>query len=169
MPRVDEAHRDARAQLKGLLVVIDHQIVQRQLGVLHGIQRLHRRPAGTAALLVGPLGIALLNVGAVQQHDAHQLAGEAAGIDLSGVAPLVKQGDASGMVDMGMGSEHIIHLAGCKGQLVVVNLVPALLQAAVHQDPLAAGVDAVAAAGDRAGSTVKCQLHNFKLLYPSDG
>ena len=150
---------DAGAQLKGLIIIVNFHAVQRQLGVLGGVQGLHHGTACTLALLVGPLGVALLNVGAVHQHDVHQLGGQPGGIHLTGVAHFIKERNSSGVVDVGMGGEHIIHLAGMERQLVVVDLIPALLQAAVDEDALAAGLQTMTAAGNGTGSTIKRQLH----------
>jgi hypothetical protein len=69
------------------------------------------------------------------------------------------------VVDVGVGGEHDVHLAGMEGQLVFFDLVPALLQAAVNEDALAAGVDAMAAAGDGTGCTKKRQFHGKFLLF----
>ena len=52
-----------------------------------------------------------------------------------------------------------INAAGVKGQRGVVDLVPALLQAAVHQDMLAVDLQTMAAAGDALVSAEKAQLH----------
>ena len=53
------------------------------------------------------------------------------------VKPLLhQQGDAAGVVDVGVGDHHGVDVPGGKVQLLVVLLVPALLQAAVHQNLL---------------------------------
>ena len=150
---------DAGAQLKGLVVIVDLDVVQGQLGVLGGIERLHHGATGPLALLVGPLSVALLNVGAVHQHDIHQLGGQTGGVHLTGVAHFIKDRHSPGVVDVGMGSKHIIHLAGMEGQLVVVDLITTLLQTAVNEDALAAGLQTMTAAGNSTGSTIKRQLH----------
>ena len=71
---------------------------------------------------------------------------------------------------MGVGHQHHINAAGVKGQRGVVDLVPALLQAAVHQDMLAVDLQTMAAAGNAPVSAVKTQLHgenSFFLIVPS--
>ena len=64
---------------------------------------------------------------------------EAGGEDLPLKALLDQQGDAAGVVDVGVGDEHIVDASlGAKCRHRVVSLVPALLQAAVDEDLLAA-------------------------------
>ena len=63
---------------------------------------------------------------------------------------------------MGVGDEHIVDVARGKGQGAVVHLVPALLQAAVDEDALAAYLQTMAAAGDALVSAEKTQLHGVR-------
>ena len=49
-------------------------------------------------------------------------------------------------------------------QIVIVNLIPPLLQAAINQNPLPVDLQAVAAAGDALVRSVKTQLHGMALL-----
>ena len=63
-----------------------------------------------------------------------------------------------------MGDQHEINAASRKGQGRIVHLVYTLLQAAVHQNALAAYLQAVAAAGDALIGTVKTELHTRDLL-----
>ena len=65
------------------------------------------------------------------------------------------------MVDMGMGDEDIINGVGRKGEFRIGDLVPALLQAAVHQDALAVHFQAMAAACDALIRAVKIKLHQM--------
>ena len=156
---VHKANFYALAQLNDLAVLHRHQVFRDLRGVGHGVQRLHRGPAGPLALLVLPLGIHLLDVGRVLEHDGHQLAGQAGGKDLPLKALLDEQGDAAGVVDVRVGDDHIVDVIRRKVQHGVVSLVLALLQAAVDEDLLAADFHAVAAARDGLGRPEKGEFH----------
>ena len=161
MARVVEPDLDSLAQLEGLAVLIGANELKSRLGVGHGVQGLHRLPAGPLALLVLPLGVALLDVGGVPQHDGHELPGETGGDDLAVKALLDQQGDAAGVVDVGMGDQYIVDIAGGEVQRVVVVLIPALLKAAVDEDLGPVDFQTVAAAGDRVGRAEKGQFHQI--------
>lgn len=66
---------------------------------------------------------------------------------------------------MGVGHQHHINAAGVKGQRGVVDLVPALLQAAVHQDMLAVDLQTMAAAGNAPVSAVNAASWRKLLLF----
>lgn len=74
-------------------------------------------------------------------------------------ALLDQQRDTAGMIDMGVSHQHIVDLARMEGQAGVIDLVPALLQAAVNEDVLAAHLQTMAAAGDTLICSVKAQFH----------
>ena len=65
---------------------------------------------------------------------------------------------------MGVGDHHIINVGRGEIQLVVVPLVPALLEPAVHQHLVPIGLNAVAASGDCLGRAKKCKLQLKALL-----
>ena len=132
------------------------------LGVGHGIQGLLLRPAGPAVLAVFILGVALLDVGGVLEHDAHELSREPGGENAALEAVFDEHGHPAGVVDVGVGDEHIVDAARGKGQGAVVHLVPALLQSAVDEDALAAYLQTMAAAGDALVSAEKTQLHGVR-------
>ena len=164
MSGVHKPDLDAGEQGKPLLVFAALQMAQGGLGILHRIKGLHQRTARPAALLIGPVGVALLDMGAVQQHNPHQVPGEPGGYHRAVIAQLTQQREAAGVVDVGVGHQNAVHLAGGKGTIVVLHLVPALLETAVYQNALSASVNTMAAAGDRAGSAEKCQLHKSVIL-----
>ena len=133
-------------------------------GVLHRVDGLHN---GTARALVAPvliLGVRLLDVGAVDQHDLHQPGSEPGGPDLAGEALAHQHGDAPAVVNMGMGDQDIVNGIGRKGQLVVIDLILPLLQAAVDQDALSVDLQTVAAAGNAFIRSKETQLHGMALL-----
>ena len=73
------------------------------------------------------------------------------------VAVVKKAADymAAGVVNVGVGDNHIVDIARRKVQGVVVVLIPSLLKAAVYQDLFFIYLQAVAAAGDCVGCTEK--------------
>ena len=155
MARVHEAQADSFAQIYQLVVLTGGHQLQGRLGVCDGVEGLHRRPARPLALLVLPLGVGLLDVSGVPQHDGHELPRQAGGNDLAVEALLDQQGNAAGVVDVGMGDNDIVDISGGEVQHPVVPLVSALLEAAVDEDLLAAHLQAVAASGDRLGRAKK--------------
>ena len=69
------------------------------------------------------------------------------------------------MVNVGMGEQKGLDLAGGTGQAGVLIDVPALFHAAVHKKAVPAGFHQGAAAGHFPGSAQKCQLHGADLLW----
>ena len=160
MPCVGKADADALAQFHILAVFAGGDVLLHIFRILNGIQRLHLGGAGTGRLAVFPLGVGLLNVGGVQQHDVHEVGRHTGGEDAALEALLHQHGHPAGMVDMGVGNEHEVDTAGMEGQGFVVHLVTPLLQAAVDQDVFAVDLQTVTAAGHALVSAVKAQLHN---------
>ena len=166
---VHEADLAALEELDGLAVFGGDQVVGHLKGVFHGVQRLHRGPACAHPLLVLVLGLHLLDVGRVLEHDVQQLAGEAGGEDLPLEALLDEQGHPAGVVDVGMGDDDVINIVGGKVQNRVVPLVLSLLEAAVDEDLLSAHFHAVAAAGDSLGCAEKGQFHEQRAPFSIEG
>ena len=164
MARVPEPGLHPGAHLEDLAVLPGLDQLQGGLSVGQGVQGFHVGPAGPAALLVLPLGVALLDVGRVPEHDGHELGGEAGGVDGPGEPLFGQQGNAARVVDVGVGDQHRVDIARGEVQGVVVVLVPALLQSAVDEELLPPHLQAVAAAGNRVGGAEKGQLHGFDLL-----
>ena len=128
-------------------------------GILHRVQRFLHGAARPLVLTVFILGVALLNMGGVLQHDIQQIRRQASGEDTALKTLLDQQGDTAGVVDMGVSHQHIVDLARMEGQAGVIDLVPALLQAAVNEDTLAAHLQTMAAAGNTLICSVKAQFH----------
>ena len=133
-------------------------------GVLDGVQRLHTGRAGALRLAVLPLGVLLLDMGGVQQHDVQQVSRQAGGDDAALESLLDEHGDAAGVVDMGVGHQHIVDAVCRKGELGVGDLVPALLQSAVHQNTLTVHFQTVAAASHTLIGAEKAELHKSSSL-----
>ena len=104
-------------------------------------------------------------MGRVPQHDGQKLPRQAGAVDVAGEALLHQQGNAAGVVDVGVGDQAVIDLAGGEVQGVVVVLVPALLQAAVDEDLPAVDFQTVAAPRDSVGRAEETQLHTSVLLF----
>ena len=167
---IDELRRHALHHRNVLAVFAGLDKLPHPQGIGHGVDRLHLRPSGALVLAVLVLRVLLLDMGGVLEHNVQQIGGQAGGNDLTLKAVFDEHGDAAGVVDMGVGHQHHINAAGVKGQRGVVDLVPALLQAAVHQDMLAVDLQTMAAAGNAPVSAVKTQLHgenSFSLIVPS--
>ena len=162
MARVDKHRVHPVAQVDGLVIFAGVNKLRHPLGVGHGIQGLLLRPAGPAVLAVFILGVALLDVGGILEHDAHELSREPGGENTALEAVFDEHGHPAGVVDVGVGDEHIVDAARGKGQGAVVHLVPALLQSAVDEDALAAYLQTMAAAGDALVSAEKTQLHGVR-------
>ena len=67
--------------------------------------------------------------------------------------------DHTGMVDVCMGGQHPVDLAGCHRDGLVLVYVLALFHAAVDQKALSSRFDQSAAAGDLMVRAQKCDLH----------
>ena len=157
--RVDEGGLHALAHVHGLVIFAGLQKFRHPHGIRHGIQRLHVGAARTLVLAVLILGVALLNVGGVRQHDIQQVGRQPGGDDLPLEAVLDQHGDPAGVVDMGVSHQHRVDAAGMEGQRGVVHLVPSLLQATVDENMLSVYLQTMAAAGDALVSAEKAQLH----------
>ena len=144
---VHKACFDARGKLDALVVLHAPEQAAGGFGVLHGVHRLYRLCAGALALAVFPLGFKLLNMRRVPQHDAAQLHGGDGGVDPAPEAVVRQQRQKAGMVDMGMGDEHKVDLAGGYGQGLVLVHIFALLHAVVDEESLPCRFQHGAAAG----------------------
>ena len=158
--RVDALHLHTLAQIHLLAVFAGGDEFLHPQGILHGVKRLHHRPAGPEVLAVFILRVGLLDMGRVLEHDVHKLGGEAGGENAALEALLYQQGNAAGVVDVGVGHQDIVNIACMEGQAAVIHLVPALLQAAVDEDLLAVYLQAMAAAGNALVSAEKMQFHS---------
>ena len=116
MAGVNELGRDTLAQLHRLAVLTLGQKLRHTHGIGHGIDGLHQGAAGTGVFLILILGVTLLNVGRILQHNIQQVRRQAGGHDTAGKALLDEHGHAAGMVDMGVGHQHIVDGVGGKGQ-----------------------------------------------------
>ena len=168
MARVGEADAHAGADVDVLTVLAHLNQLQGRLGIGEGVQGLHDGTTGALTFLVGPLGVALLNVGGVAQHDAEQLPGQTGGVDGAGEALLDQQRHPAGVVDVGVGDDDVVDLVGGEGQGVVVVFVPTLLQTAVDEQFGSVDFQTVTAARDGMGGAEECKFHTKtpSISYP---
>ena len=159
MAHIHKAGFNARCKLEALLIGLAHKQLHGCFSILHSIHRFHRFCAGALALAVFPLRFKFLNMGRVPQHDAAQLHRGVRGIDLAAEAVAHQQRQHTGMVDVCMGGQHPVDLAGCHRDGLVLVYVLALLHAAVDQKALPSRFDQSAAAGDLMVRAQKCDLH----------
>ena len=127
VPRVLKPGPHPVGDLHKLAVAAGGQQGQDPLRVLHGVEGLHPLVAGAATLAVFPLGVHLLDVGAVAQHDGEEATGGVDGVDLALKAVLYQQRQPAGVVDVGVGDQHRVDAGGGEGELLVVLFVPPLL------------------------------------------
>ena len=147
VPHVHEPCFDARGKLNALAVLHAQEQAAGGFGVLYGVHGLHRLCAGALALAVFPLGFKFLNMRRVPQHNAAQLHRRDGGVDPASEAVVRQQRQKTGMVDMGMGDEHKVDLAGGYGQGLVFVHIFTLLHAVVDEKPLPCRFQHGAAAG----------------------
>jgi len=102
-------------------------------------------------------------MGAVKQHDRSEASGSMSGVDRAFKTIFYQLGQASAVVDVGMGQDYTVYLPGIKEEHAVaddISRVAALEQSAVQQD-LEAIVESkqVAGAGDLAGCPAEFDVH----------
>ncbi|MCY1175466.1 hypothetical protein D9M73_157080 [compost metagenome] len=116
---------DRTTQLQGLL------------GVLLGIERGGRRAAETGAPFALPLGILLLDMRRVHEHQFEEIAGGLRGVDRSLVALFDQTRQQSAVVEMGMGDDHCVEAGRIEGESAAVlflSVANALAHAAFEQN-----------------------------------
>ena len=159
MAHIHKADDEAGGKLDLFVVVEPPEQRDGRLGVLNGVHRLHRLRAGALALAVLPLGLELLNVGRVPQHDAAQLCRGLGGINSAPEAVAHQQGQQARVVDMGMGGQHAVDLARCNRDGLVLVDILALLHPAVDEVALTRRFQKGTAAGHFVVGTQKRQFH----------
>ena len=140
---IGKAHLDfsrwAVKQVLPHLIGAGHELLHDFFGILHSIVGFDHFGTAAHGLAVFPLGLLLLDMGRVLQHDGAEVAGRIRGVDGAAVAVFVQVGDAARVVDVGMGQQQGFVGAGGIGQVGVFVYVAALLHAAIDQDPMACG------------------------------
>ena len=163
MANVHKLDLQARCQLGLFPVLHPAEQPDGRLGVLNGVHRFHRFCTGALALAVFPLGLELLNVGRVPQHDAAQLHRGVGGIDPAPEPVADQQRQKARMVDVGMGDQHAIDLSGGHRDGLVFVHILALLHAAVDEVALPGRFQQRTAARYL---VVRAQKRQFHRLHP---
>ena len=157
---IAEADGEVLADLHQLVIAHRAQMRDGGLGVVERVDRLIRRSAGAAAFAVAPLGLALLNVRAVTQHDAAEIARLACGVNGAVEPVFEKQRQIAGVVDVRMGQKDKVDLPRRHRQLLVFKDVLPLLHAAVNKAAVIPALDECAAARNFMGRAQKGNFHN---------
>lgn len=152
MPGIVEGQADARRHFMGLAVGQRLASLEGALGVHRVVQRFDFRLAQARPPLVFPLGVVLLDVRRIQQHQLDQLAGGLGGKD----RPAKTRGDQArqepGVIQVGMGQDHRMDRCGIERERLFVGLfllAAPLAHAAFEQHAAAlAGFEQVARTGD---------------------
>ena len=127
MPRVGEHRAHTLAEVDLFFILAGRHVLEDVQRVLLGVERLNVLAARSLALAVFILRIALLNVGRVEQHDLHQVRRHARCKDAAVKAVFHQQRDTARVVDVRVGDEQNIDIAGSESEITVVELVAALL------------------------------------------
>ena len=127
MARVGEHRAHTLAEVNLFFILAGRHVLEDVQRVLLGVERLDVLAARALALAVLILGVALLNVGGVKQHDLHQIRRQARRQDAAVEAVFHQQRDTARVVDVRVGDEQNIDIAGSKSEIAVVELVAALL------------------------------------------
>ena len=147
------------------LVAERHELAQAALGVLLHIERFDRRQAVLGAVLVEPLGVLLVDVGAVVQHDLAQVARCEGRVDVAREALLAEVRQVAAVVDVGVGKHDQIDLLRVEVRKPAVHLVAllaaALVESAIEQDTAAVDFQQVLRTGGGARGTAEFQFHGL--------
>ena len=137
VPGVAEAHAYAARRLQGLLVLDRSEPPRHLLGVPLRVEGLIGAATGTAGSTSAPLGLGLLDVGRVEQHDLGQVQRGRRRVDGSREPELRKARKQAGVIDVGVGEQHKVDLGRIEGEagtVLCVFLGAPLMHAAVHQE-----------------------------------
>ena len=112
-------------------------------------------------MAVYEIGVAFEDVGGIAQHGVAEIDGRGSSVDGAAKAILDEQGNASGVIDVGMGEDHRFDGSGIDGKIPVEVFglfAPALEHAAIEQVLFAIHFEVVHGAGHSAGRAVKCEF-----------
>ena len=140
MPGIPEPGFDSRTGGEGFLELHGLDEFENELGVPRCIGRLHRWLVGAVGAPVAALDVLLPYPRGVGQHHAEQVQRRVRAPDRPVVAFRDQPRQQAAVVDMGVGHQHPIDLAGieCEGLAVEGLQAPrALEKAAINQQPAA--------------------------------
>jgi hypothetical protein len=144
------------------VVLVGHEIVQRVLGFLDRVQRLHRRQALATMLLVDVFHVLVVDVGAVPEHDGGQVGGGHGAVDVSTEAAFDQGRDVATVVYVGMREDHGIDALGVEGQVAVPLeglSAMTLEESAIQKQKFAIDVNEVLRTRHPSGRTPEGDLH----------
>ena len=127
MARVGEHRAHTLAEVDLFFILAGRHVLEDIQRVLLGVERINMLAARALALAVFVLSVALLNVSGVEQHDLHQICCQACRQDAAVEAVFHQQRDTARVVDVRVGDEQNIDIAGSESEITVVELVAALL------------------------------------------
>ena len=127
MARVGEHRAHTLAEVDLFFILAGRHVLENIQRVLLGVERIDMLAARALALAVFVLSVALLNVSGVEQHDLHQICCQACRQDAAVEAVFHQQRDTARVVDVRVGDEQNIDIAGSESEITVVELVAALL------------------------------------------
>ena len=127
MARVGEHRAHTLAEVDLFFILAGRHVLEDIQRVLLGVERIDMLAARALALAVFVLSVALLNVSGVEQHDLHQICCQTCRQDAAVEAVFHQQRDTARVVDVRVGDEQNIDIAGSKSEITVVELVAALL------------------------------------------
>ena len=165
VPRRDEPHADIGGQFMPLVKVQRLNQSHDIFGILRGIQRLDQILASPLAVEV--LGVLLLNVGGILEHDVRDVSGGIGAEDRAVEPGLVESRQVAAVIDVGMGENDRIEFLGSAVELHVLDpgiLAMPLKQPAVEQQPQVVRLDQVLTAGDFTRGSEKGDLHGRLLM-----
>ena len=142
-------------------VILDRlEQLQRLAGMFLGVDRIDRRFALALPPAVVAVGVGLLDLGGIQQHEGQQIGGWRRAVDRP-VEPVFHQlRQQPGMVDMSVGQDQKPGRSRVERKRFVVegaNGLVALEHPAVHQEAGACRLDQGTGAGDCPRCSVECQ------------
>ena len=127
MARVGEHRAHTLAEVDLFFILAGRHVLEDVQRVLLGVERIDMLAARALALAVFVLSVALLNVSGVEQHDLHQICCQTCRQDAAVEAVFHQQRDTARVVDVRVGDEQNIDIAGSESEITVVELVAALL------------------------------------------
>ena len=162
MARVAVAHSHAGGRPEQLAVLHRPELPCRVPRLVARVQGVLGATTGPLRLALRPLGLHLLDVGRIEQHDLGKVGGGGGGVDGSIEAFGHQTGKQPGVVDVGVGQQDESDCPRVEREgLEVAGLVAivTLMHAAVHQELDPPDHQQVAGAGDLLRRTAELQLH----------
>lgn len=166
VPGVEVADLDAWCDFHALAEGNGLDELEDALDIVGGKEGLDERAALPCVALVGTLGVHQLEGASVAEHDAHEVARGGGCVDGLAVAVLGQDGEASDVVDVGVGDDDRVEgFGGDWGQLAVaaIAVVVALVLAKVDEDAGAARFDEGAGTGDFARGAKEREIHGRRV------